>query len=96
MTLAPLYRLFPDAVTLLVAQAGLLAVSVVPLSRVTLRRFGGPAALAIGIAYGLSWGIQTTVDFDFHEVVFAVPLLAFSIERLVCRQWPRPIPLLHT
>jgi uncharacterized membrane protein len=61
-----------------VAQAALLAVSAVPIVKLVLRRFGGPTALAIGVAYGLSWGLQTTVDFDFHEVVFAVPLLAFA------------------
>jgi uncharacterized membrane protein len=86
-TIAPLYRLFPSPITILLAQAALLGVSVVPLTRVTLRRFGGPTAVAIGVAYGLSWGIQTTVDFDFHEVAFAVPLLAFSIECLVTGRW---------
>lgn len=87
MTLAPVYRLFPGPITLLVAQAVLLAVSVVPVVRLTVQRFGGPTALAIGVAYGLSWGLQTTVDFDFHEVVFAVPLLAFSIEKLLQQRW---------
>jgi uncharacterized membrane protein len=87
MTLAPVYRLFPGPITLLVAQAALLAVSVVPVARLAMQRFGGPTALAIGVAYGLSWGLQTTVDFDFHEVVFAVPLLAFSIEKLLRQRW---------
>jgi uncharacterized membrane protein len=77
--LAPVYWLLPSAVTLLVAQAALLAVSVVPVARL-----GG---LWIGAAYGLSWGIQEAVGFDFHEICFAVPLLAFSLERLVKRQW---------
>lgn len=86
-TLAPFYRLFPSAITLLVAQAALLGASAVPIVRVAVRRFGPGAAICIGVAYGLSWGLQTTVDFDFHEVVFAVPLLAFSLECLLERRW---------
>jgi uncharacterized membrane protein len=86
-TLAPLYWLFPSAITLLVAQAGLLALSVVPVTRLAASQLGNPTGIVIGVAYGLSWGLQTTVDFDFHEVVFAVPLLAFAIERLIQRRW---------
>jgi uncharacterized membrane protein len=41
------------------------------------RALGRGKGLAVGVAYGLSWGLQRAVDFDFHEVAFAVPLLAF-------------------
>ena len=37
----------------------------------------------MGAAYGFSWGLQQMIDFDFHEVAFAVPLLAFSLSALV-------------
>ncbi len=87
ITLAPFYRLFPGPITLLVAQAVLLGVSAVPVVRIAQERFGSGLAAAVGVAYGLSWGIQTTVDFDFHEVVFAVPLLAFAMENLLRRRW---------
>src|SRR5690348_8114892 len=80
--LAPAYRVFPGPVTLLVAQAALLAVSVVPVTRLALDRFGRSPSLAIGTGYGLSSGLQSTVGFDFHEVCFAVPLLAFSVTAL--------------
>ncbi|GGZ86427.1 hypothetical protein GCM10010329_02830 [Streptomyces spiroverticillatus] len=80
--LAPLYRLFPAAETLLLAQAALLALAVVPLARWAGRALGRAALHAIAIGYGLSWGIASTVAFDFHEVAFAVPLLAFSLEAL--------------
>src|SRR4051812_42597242 len=86
-TLAPFYRLFPSPITLLVAQAVLLGLSAVPVARLAQQRFGSSTAVAVGIAYGLSWGLQTAVDFDFHEVVFAVPLLAFSMEKLLTQQW---------
>lgn len=81
--LAPFYRLFPGPTTLLVAQAALLAVAVVPIARAAQRLVGRKAALVIGAGYGLSWGIAATVGFDFHEVAFAVPLLAFSACALV-------------
>jgi uncharacterized membrane protein len=38
---------------------------------------------AIGFAYGFSWGLQQMIDFDFHEIAFAVPLLAFSLSALL-------------
>ncbi|GAA4078314.1 DUF2079 domain-containing protein [Streptomyces shaanxiensis] len=85
--LAPLYRLFPSPVTLLLAQAALFALSAVPVTRAAGRLLGRPRGLAIGIAYGLSWGLQQAVDFDFHEICFAVPLIAFSLEALLARRW---------
>ena len=68
----------PSPVTLLVVQAALLAVAVVPLARWADRRAGRATAVVVSVAYGLSWGIAQTVGFDFHEVAFAVPLLAFA------------------
>ncbi|MDQ2847862.1 MAG: DUF2079 domain-containing protein [Actinomycetota bacterium] len=76
--LAPFFRLFPYAQTLLVAQALLCAVAVVPITRFAWRRLGPTTAAAVAVGYGLSWGIANAVGFDFHEVAFAVPLLAFS------------------
>ncbi|WP_107057650.1 DUF2079 domain-containing protein [Streptomyces sp. NRRL S-646] len=85
--LAPLYRLFPSPVTLLVAQAALFALSAVPVTRAAAGLLGRPRGLVLGIAYGLSWGLQRAVDFDFHEICFAVPLIAFSLEALPARRW---------
>ncbi|GAA2860336.1 hypothetical protein Acy02nite_56540 [Actinoplanes cyaneus] len=85
--LAPLYRVFPGPVTLLVAQAALLAVSSIPVTALAGRVAGFGAAVSAGIAYGMSWGLQSAVDFDFHEVAFAVPLLAFSLVAFVERRW---------
>ncbi len=81
--LAPIFRLFPSPVTLLVAQALLAAVSVVPVSRAAADKLGTGAGRAIGAAYGFSWGLQQMVNFDFHEIAFAVPLLAFSLSALI-------------
>ncbi|MBB5939173.1 DUF2079 domain-containing protein [Streptomyces zagrosensis] len=85
--LAPFYRVFPTPVTLLVAQAALFAISAVPVTRVAARLLGRRRGLAIGIAYGVSWGVQRAVDFDFHEICFAVPLLAFALEALLRERW---------
>ncbi|HZX38680.1 MAG TPA: DUF2079 domain-containing protein, partial [Streptomyces sp.] len=85
--LAPAYRLFPTPVTLLVAQAALFALSAVPVTRAAARLLGRRRGFALGIAYGLSWGVQRAVDFDFHEICFAVPLIAFSLEALLARRW---------
>ncbi|MEV6395775.1 DUF2079 domain-containing protein [Streptomyces sp. NPDC051907] len=85
--LAPAYRLFPSPVTLLVAQAALFALSAIPVTRAATRLLGRAPGLAIGVGYGLSWGVQRAVDFDFHEIAFAVPLIAFSLEAILRQRW---------
>ena len=85
--LAPFYRLFPSPYTLLLAQAALFAVGVVPLMRWATRAVSRPAALVVGFGYGLSWGIASAAGFDVHEIAFAVPLLAFSATALGQRRW---------
>ena len=81
--LAPFFRLVPSPATLLIAQALLAALSVIPVSRAAQQLLGTGAGRAIGAAYGLSWGLQQMVDNDFHEIAFAVPLLACSLSALV-------------
>jgi len=80
--IAPIFAIAPSPITLLVAQAGLTAVSVLPVTWVAAEKLGRRAGAAIGLAYGLSWGLQQMIDFDFHEIAFAVPLLAFSLAAL--------------
>ncbi|MCX5045575.1 DUF2079 domain-containing protein [Aldersonia sp. NBC_00410] len=83
----PLFRVFPSAQTLLVAQAVLFALAVVPLSRWAVRSLGVGAGIVVAIGYGLSWGVQAALNFDFHEIALAVPLLAFSVTALGNRRW---------
>jgi uncharacterized membrane protein len=80
---SPFFRLAPSPVTLLVAQALLTALSVIPVSRAATARLGTSAGRVIGAAYGFSWGLQQMIDFDFHEIAFAVPLLACSLSALL-------------
>ncbi|WP_433324153.1 DUF2079 domain-containing protein [Spirillospora sp. CA-294931] len=99
VTIAPLYRLFPSPLTLLVVQAALLAVSAVPVTRLASELCGRHGGLCAGLAYGLSWGLQQAVVFDFHEIAFAVPLIARAVELLArgrdgaAAGWAMPLPL---
>jgi len=81
--LAPFFRVFPSAATLLVGQALLTAASIFPIAQLARDKLGRGPARAIAIAYGCSWGLQQMIAFDFHEIAIAVPLLAFSLSALV-------------
>jgi uncharacterized membrane protein len=81
--IAPFFLAAPTPVTLVLAQALLVAISVVPVSRAAAVKLGRTAARIIAAAYALSWGLQQMIDFDFHELAFAVPLLACSLSALV-------------
>ncbi len=81
--IAPFFRVFPSAATLLVAQALLAALSVFPVSQIAREKLGAGPGRAIAVAYGFSWGLQQMIKYDFHEIAFAVPLLAFSLSALL-------------
>jgi uncharacterized membrane protein len=95
--IAPFFRLVPSAGTLLFFQALLTAVSVFPVAAAGAAFGGRTFGRLIGFAYACSWGLQQLNDFDFHEVAFAVPLLAFSLSALVRRRplaaigWAMPL-----
>ncbi|MEV7774331.1 DUF2079 domain-containing protein [Kitasatospora sp. NPDC086791] len=98
-TLAPAYRAFPSPLTLVVAQALLMALAVVPLTRWAHEVAGPRVALLVGCATGASWGIVRAAADDFHEIAFAVPLLAFAATALGRRRplaaalWSLPLLL---
>ncbi|MFE5936173.1 DUF2079 domain-containing protein [Streptomyces sp. NPDC056470] len=86
--LGPLYRLFPHVEVLLLAQSALIALSVYVVARAAQRHLPRPGAgVAIGLAYGLCWGLQQLAAFDFHEVAFAVPLLALACRAHLDGRW---------
>lgn len=85
--LAPVYRLAPTAETLLVAQAVLLAWSVLVITALAVRHLGTRFGVAVGVAYGLSFGLVNAVAAQFHEVAFAAPLLALAGAAYVERRW---------
>ncbi len=83
MVIAPLFRVFPSPATLVAVQALLAALSVFAVSQAAREKLGVGPSRAIAVAYGFSWGLQQMASFDFHEIAFAVPLLAFSLSALV-------------
>ncbi|MET0928207.1 MAG: DUF2079 domain-containing protein [Aeromicrobium sp.] len=85
--IAPFYRLFPAAQTILLAQVVLIAISIHVIAVLAMRTLGTVTGFAIGIAYGLSFGLQSAVEADFHEVAFAAPLLALAGAAYVDRRF---------
>ncbi|GAA0580298.1 DUF2079 domain-containing protein [Paractinoplanes ferrugineus] len=86
---APFYRIFPSPITLLVAQATLIAASAIPVTKIAIKFGGIVAGLGVGLAYGLSWALQSAIAFDFHEVAFAVTMVSFSLAAIIEERWRR-------
>ncbi|MGC5614829.1 DUF2079 domain-containing protein [Georgenia sp. Z1491] len=99
VALGPLYRLHPSGWTLLVTQAVLLALSAVPITSVARQMIGRAAGTVLGVGYAFSWGLQGAVLAQFHEIAFAVPLLALSLAAflrdrpLAAALWAAPLVL---
>jgi len=87
--IAPFYRVHPSAETLLVAQALLIAIAIVPICKLAIKKLSPLAGGIIAIGFGVSTGIMNMVIFDFHEVAFAVPIIAFSCVALVEKQYQK-------
>jgi uncharacterized membrane protein len=85
-TLAPLYWIWDNADMLLIAQALLTAASIPIVYRFTRRRAGDTVSVIVAATYGVGWPIQALIDFDFHEIAFATPLVALAIDALDRRQ----------
>ncbi|MCO5992166.1 DUF2079 domain-containing protein [Actinoallomurus rhizosphaericola] len=81
VVLAPLYWIHDGPQTLLVAQAVLLALTIVPLWMFTRRRLGAWAAHCVAGVYALAWPVAETVAFDFHEMAFTPLLSMLMLER---------------
>lgn len=77
--LGPIYALFPSGIALLITQAVLFAASAWPITRLAFERLGLTGATMTGVAYIGSWGLINAAFSQFHEIAFAVPLLAFGL-----------------
>ncbi len=75
----PLFRLWPSGMSLLTLQAVLFGISVYPITRFARARIGAVPGTLIGVAYAASWGLTSALVVQFHEIAFAVPLLAFGL-----------------
>ena len=85
--LGPIWRLFPTPLCLLITQDLLLAFSAWPLTRLASRLTNQWVAGGLGLVYVLSWGMQGAVAAQFHEIAFAMPLLAYASVAFVERRW---------
>lgn len=89
--LAPIYRIAPHAQTLLIAQAVLIGISAAVITALGVRHLGSVVGTVIAVLYALSFGIQSAVAADFHEVAFAVPLLALAGAAFVDGRYDRVV-----
>ncbi|GAB2535875.1 DUF2079 domain-containing protein [Brachybacterium huguangmaarense] len=81
--LAPVWWVWPSGLALLWTQAALFGLSAIPLARLAMERLGPIAGTAAGLAYVLSFGLQAAQDVQFHEIAFAVPIMAMALTRLL-------------
>lgn len=79
VVLTPLYWIWDDPRMLLLAQAVLVASSIVPVYLMARARLGRWTTALVATGYAFGWPVQALVDFDFHEVAFALPLLAWTL-----------------
>lgn len=84
---APLYWLAPGPETLIVGQAAVFAVSIVPVYLFARDRLPRGPALAMAIAYACFWGIQRANAFDVHETAFASLAIGTAILAMDRRRW---------
>jgi len=82
--LSPLFYLWDDVRALLLLQAAVISASVIPIYLIAVKRLRSRVgAWAVMILYGLFFGIQYGVFFDFHPIIIGVSLLsllAWAIE----------------
>lgn len=78
--LAPIYKMFPKAETLLIAQAVLAMGGVVPMFLIAKRRnFKGITLLFMGMAYVFCVGIVSPCYYEFHENAFLPTILMWLL-----------------
>ena len=101
MLLVPLYWIVPRVETLLVVQVLLIMGSLVPVYLFSLyRKHSQAVSLMLALSYALFWGLTLAINFDFHEIafaIFALPLAIYLIELKKWRWfWPLIVVLLLT
>jgi uncharacterized membrane protein len=86
MTLAPLYWVWDDVRMILIAQAALVAISSVPVAWWAREKLGSLPSVFVQLAYLSFWGLLAGILFDFHEVAFAVPIIAFGLYAMLAER----------
>ncbi len=85
--LAPLYWIWENVRVLLIAQAVLLAASIVPVYVFCRRRLGRAGGYFMAAAYASFWGVASALAFGFHEVAFVPLLLGLILLAVEDRRW---------
>lgn len=92
--LAPLYWVWDDPRSLILAQAVLFAAGVPVIRRIARHCFAGAApavarraADVSGLVYAMGWPLLNSSYTGFHEVAFAVPLTLLMLERGLARRY---------
>ena len=85
--LGPVYAIAPSAFTLLVVQNLLFGLAAAVVTRAAVPLLGRVVGALVGVAFGLSWGLQYAVEAQFHEIAFAVPLLAIALSGVLRERW---------
>ena len=81
--LAPVWWIWPSGEALLWTQALLFGLSAIPLTALAIDRLGPRLGSLAGGAYVFSSGLQSAAAVQFHEIAFAVPLLALALTALL-------------
>lgn len=79
MLVAPLYWVYSAPETLIVAQAVVLALSILPVWVFLERRLDARSAALMAAAYASFWGLQRAAQFDVHELAFAPVFIAIML-----------------
>ncbi|TFD62804.1 DUF2079 domain-containing protein [Cryobacterium suzukii] len=87
VVLGPIFAIFPQAFTLLVVQNAMFGIAAAALTYAAIRLLGSRTGTLFGLAFAFSWGLQGAVEAQFHEIAFAVPLLALSLTAFLGRKW---------
>ncbi len=85
--LAPLYWLFDTPISLLVAQAFLVISAGLPIYLYSKNKLGTVSALWLIIAFIFNAALLRAIYFDFHEIAFAIPLIAWAIYLIERKSW---------
>ncbi len=77
--LMPVFKIWPSGLTLMLSQAVLFAASAWPVASYAAQKLPAAGAWALSLSYVGSYGLLNSVTSQFHEIAFAVPLLAFGL-----------------
>lgn len=74
------YKIFPSTLTLFILQTGAVAIAAFGIYLLAKKILQSPAwAMLTLLLFSCYWGIYGLVMFDYHPVVFALPLMIFGI-----------------